>query len=60
MLAVRRRLLGYEHPNRLTSMNDLAITLWQSGAAADAIAMTRAAADGRAKILGPQGLAGKE
>jgi hypothetical protein len=30
-LAVRRRMLGEEHPDALGSMNNLAATLWAQG-----------------------------
>jgi hypothetical protein len=30
-LAIRRRVLGDEHPDTLTAMNNLALTLWNQG-----------------------------
>jgi hypothetical protein len=50
---VRRRVLGEEHPATLTSMNNLAITLWEMGEYLSALQLMQRTVDGRARVLGP-------
>ena len=45
-------MLGEEHPDTLTSMNNLAHTLWQMRERQGALELAQAAADGLKKTLG--------
>jgi len=55
-LEVRKRLLGSEHPDVATSLNDLGEVLYGQGRWADAEAMHRAALAMRRKLLGKDNL----
>jgi len=50
----RERLLGPEHPHTLTSVNNLALSLWASGDAKSAATMHRRAMEARERVLGPE------
>ena len=43
---MQRRLLGEDHPDTLTSMNNLAVSLWNLGERKDAIALMTLATTG--------------
>ena len=49
----RERVLGKEHPDTLTSVNNLAGCLYALGDAAGALPLLRRAADGFERLLGP-------
>ncbi len=53
-LAVHRRVQGEDHPDTLTSMNNLAHSLMQLGEHDDAIELMSQAARGRAATLGAE------
>ena len=50
-LAAAERLLGDEHPDTLTSMHNLAYTLWKIGQRESAAQTMRVAVEGRIKVL---------
>ena len=50
----RERVLGKEHPDTLTSVNDLAACMQALGDAAGALPLCRRAADGLERLLGPE------
>ena len=50
----REKVLGKEHPNTLTSVDNLAIVLQRQGKYEEAEQMTRRALDGREKVLGKE------
>ncbi len=50
----RRRLLGAEHPATLTSMNNLASTLWAQGDLAGARELEEKVRDARSRLLGAE------
>jgi len=52
----RRRLLGPEHPDTLTSMSDLAVMLRALGDAAGAAQLDRQVLEGRRRVLGEEHL----
>jgi hypothetical protein len=52
VLAVCRRVLGEEHPDTLTAMHNMAVSLWNLGERKDAAALMTLAANGRAHKLG--------
>jgi hypothetical protein len=52
VLAVRCRVLGEEHPDTLTTMNNLAVTLCTIGERDAALNLMQAASDKRTKVLG--------
>ena len=54
MLAVRRRVQGAEHPDTLTSMNNLAETLWAQGDHAGARAIQEEVLAVRRRVLGAE------
>ncbi len=45
-------MLGEEHPNTLTSMNNLAVVLYESNNLEDALRLLRKCLLGRRKVLG--------
>ena len=49
---IDRRMLGVEHPDTLTSMNNLASTYWAQGRTAEAAALQEEALEKRRRILG--------
>jgi tetratricopeptide (TPR) repeat protein len=51
-LDIRRRILGPDNLDTLTSMNDLGTALWQQARYPEAEKLTRAVVDGRRRILG--------
>jgi hypothetical protein len=52
VLAKRRRILGAEHPETLTSMNSLAASLWAAGDLEGARALYEDVIAGRSKVHG--------
>jgi serine/threonine protein kinase/tetratricopeptide (TPR) repeat protein len=52
-LETRRRLLGPDHPDTLTSMDDVAETLYFAGRHADAATLHRETLASRKRVLGP-------
>ena len=55
VLSVRRRVLGEEHPNTLTSMHDLAdAVLCAAGQHAEAVEMYRTVLPVRRRVLGEE------
>src|SRR6266849_5592405 len=53
-MEIRQRVLGPEHPDTLTSMNDLALDLDDSGHYAEAEKLEREALDISRRVLGPE------
>ena len=53
-LAAREQVLGKEHPNTLTSVNNLAACMATLGDAAGALALFRRALDSRERVLGEE------
>ncbi|CUS09276.1 unnamed protein product [Tuber aestivum] len=53
VLEGREKILGPDHPNTLTSVNNLAIVLKSQGKYDESEAMNRRALEGCEKILGP-------
>ncbi len=54
VLTDRDRVLGKDHPNTLTSLNNLAALLKSKGKPADAEPLYRRALEGRQKLLGDE------
>ena len=57
VLEIRKRVLGEEHPETLTSMNNLALTYYASksqGYYAKAVALMEECFQMRERVLGPQ------
>ncbi|KAF2834982.1 hypothetical protein M501DRAFT_943158, partial [Patellaria atrata CBS 101060] len=54
VMETRKRVLGEEHPNTLTSMNNLAFTFKLQGRKDDAILLMRQCSQLQKQILGPQ------
>jgi hypothetical protein len=52
VLDVRKRTMGEEHPDTLTSMNNLALTLRAQGDLDGALRLLRKCLSGRRKVLG--------
>jgi hypothetical protein len=53
-LALRKKVLGPEHPDTLASMSNLALLLGRQGKYEDAEAMNRQTLALRKKVLGPE------
>ena len=53
-LAIRRKVLGKEHPDTLTSMNNLAQTLYAQGDLAGARTLEEQVLEARARLLGKE------
>jgi hypothetical protein len=54
VLGVRRRVLGEEHPDTLTSADNLASSLWNHGKHAEAERISREVLGVRRRILGEE------
>ena len=54
VLSVKRRVLGEEHPDTLSSMNNLACALRKAGQYAEAIEMHRTVLSVRRRVLGEE------
>jgi len=54
VLEVQRRILGKEHPDTLTSMNNLALTYSDLGRTNDAMALQETVLEVRRRILGEE------
>jgi hypothetical protein len=54
VMETRKRVLGDEHPDTLTSMNNLAFTMIGQGRKGDAIKLMTKCVRLRQKILGPE------
>ncbi len=52
-LALRRRVLGFDHPDTLTSMSSLATAFWSAGRLAEAVALHEDTLKRRQAKLGP-------
>ncbi|MBP8919188.1 MAG: tetratricopeptide repeat protein, partial [Micropruina sp.] len=53
-LTDRQRILGSDHPNTLTSRNNLASALWQRGQQREAFILWEAAAESAVRLFGPR------
>jgi eukaryotic-like serine/threonine-protein kinase len=51
--AIRREILGKEHPDTLTSLHNLAMERWKQGQFKEAIELARQALERRQRVLGP-------
>jgi hypothetical protein len=53
-MGTRRRVLGDEHPNTLSSMHNLAYTLWSQSCHKEAVALIELCFQLREQVLGGQ------